>query len=95
MIMLIDVPSTTLLVSLSIAVIILLYHSYMIWFFPEKYTSDLRNGVKDWWPFSDFYRKWFASKKFLCLFRIIYSFMLIILLLFLSILFIGIIGIFP
>ena len=93
--MLVDAPSMTLFISVSIAVTILLYHSYMIWFFPEKYSNALKNGVKGWWPFSDFYRRWFASKTFLWLFRIIYSIVLLALLLFLSILFLGITGVFP
>lgn len=38
--------TTTLLISVVIATIILSYHTYLIWFLPGKYTSDLRNGVK-------------------------------------------------
>ena len=63
-----------------VATIILIYHTYQIWFYPEKYSNNLRNGVKDWWPFPNFYRKWYASRPFLWLFRIAYTLVLLILL---------------
>lgn len=92
--MLKDMSSTTLIIVV-IATIILIYHVYRIWFFPAKYTSDLRNGVKDSWPFANFYRKWFASRMFLWLFRIAYTSVLLGLILLLSILLLGIMGMFP
>lgn len=94
--MILDMASpTSLIVSVAIATLILIYHVYQIWFFPEKYTSDLRNGVKDWWPFANFYRKWFMSKTFLWLFRIAYIIMLLSLIILLSFVWLGTMGIFP
>jgi hypothetical protein len=91
-----NISSTTFfIIGVVIVTLILIYHTYQIWRFPAKYTSDLRNGVKDWWPFADFYRKWFASTIFLWLFRIAYAAVLLMLILLLSMLLLGTIGIFP
>lgn len=87
--------STGFVISVGIATIILIYHTYQIWFFPEKYTSDYIKGIKNWWPFADFYRKWYASKGFLWLFRIAYTLMLLFLILLLSIVVLGVMGLFP
>ena len=84
-----------LIISLVIGNVVLIYHTYRIWFFSEKYTSDLKNGVKDWMPFANFYRKWFDSKLFLWLFRTAYTTMLLVLILLLSIVLLGIMGLFP
>jgi hypothetical protein len=63
--------------------------------FSEKYTSDLSSGVKNWWPFANLYRKWFASTIFLWLTRFAITSMLLTLLFLLSIVLPGIIGLFP
>ena len=84
-----------LISSLLIGNVVLIYHAYRIWFFSEKYTSDLRSGVKDWWPFANFFRKWFASKIFLWLTRFAITTTLLALLFLLSIVLLGIIGLFP
>lgn len=78
-----------------IATIILLYHTYQIWFLPEKYIATLKSGIRDWWPFADFFKRWFASKLFLWLGRIAYSMMLLILIFLLSITLLGNMGLFP
>jgi hypothetical protein len=90
-----NMSSVTLVIGIVIATIILILHAYRIWFYPAKYTSDLINGVKDWWPWANFYRKWFASRTFLWLFRIAYAIMLLILISLLSIFLLGIMGMFP
>ena len=90
-----ELSTISLLICIAIGLIVLLYHTYLIWFFPEKYTGDLIRGTPDWWPFSDFYKKWFASKPFLWLFRISYSIMLLLLLFLFFITLLGIAGFFP
>ena len=55
-----------------IAAIALIYNLYQLWFTPEKYSEKLVKSVRDFWPFADFYRKWFASRNHIWLFRIIY-----------------------
>lgn len=75
--------------------IVLIYHTYLIWFQPSRYAEKLIKGTKDWWPFAGFYRRWFASKLFLWLFRITYSITLLAIMVFLSITLFGLIGIFP
>ena len=84
-----------LIFSILAGIILLIYHVYWVWFYPEKYTSDLRNSVKDWMPFANFYRRWFSSKLFLWITRISMSIVLLLLILLLSILFLGILGVFP
>jgi hypothetical protein len=91
-----DISSlTALIVSVVIATIILIYHTFQIWFSPAKYLRDLGNGVKDWWPSANFYRQWYGSKSFLWLFRIAYTVTLLVLVILLTMLLLGIMGLFP
>jgi len=80
---------------LIIITISLVYNLYQLWVTPDKYIKKLISSVKDWWPFADFYRKWFASKAYVWLFRIIYTIFLLIVMTILSLLVLGITGIFP
>jgi hypothetical protein len=86
--------STAPIITLIFGIIVLVYNVYQIWFFPEKYINALINGVKDWWPFANFYRKWYASKKFLWLFRIAYTLMLVAIIIILALAFLGSAGAF-
>jgi hypothetical protein len=78
-----------------IAAIALIYHLYRLWFTPEKYSEKLVKGVRDFWPFANFYRKWFASRSFIWLFRITYTLFLLIVLTILALMIFGTLGLLP
>ena len=80
---------------LIIVAVALGYNLYGLWIIPEKYAGKWIKSVKDWWPFANFYRQWFASKRFIWLYRIIYSVFLLIVLTILGLVLFGLIGIFP
>ena len=84
-----------IIVILIITAIALVYNLYQLWITPEKYITNLINSVKDWWPFASFYRRWFASKAYIWVFRIIYTICLLIVVTILSLLILGIMGLFP
>ena len=84
-----------LIIMLVFTAIALAYNLYYLWFVPEKYVKDLINSVKNWWPFANFYRKWFASKTYLWLFRTVYTMLLLLVLAFLCLVVLGIMGLFP
>jgi hypothetical protein len=84
-----------IIIILIIGAIALVYNLYGLWITPEKHIKKLINSVKDWWPFASSYRRWFASKAYLWLFRIIYIIWLLIVIGILSLLILGVMGLFP
>jgi hypothetical protein len=84
-----------LLVMLVLIAVALAYNLYQLWFKPEEYVRKFTMSVGDWWPFADFYRRWFSSKAFLWLFRIVYMLWFLGVLLILSLWLLGLLGLFP
>ena len=84
-----------LFIGLIIAAIALIYNLYGLWNMPEKHVKSLVDSVEDWWPFADFYRRWFASKAYLWLFRIGSALFLLIVMTILSLLVLGVMGLLP
>ena len=56
-----------LFVALLILVVfgVLIRNFYMAWFRPSKFLESARNGVKDWWPFADYFRSYYGSSWWL------------------------------
>ena len=48
-----------------LALWVLLNNFYMCWFKPSVFLERARNGVKDWWPFADFFRRYYGSSWWL------------------------------
>ncbi len=55
------------------------YNDYLIWFRPQKYKEDQIKNVKNWWPFANFFKRWFDSTLFLWTIRVVYTVVTLIL----------------
>jgi len=84
-----------IIIVLIVAAIALTYNLYGLWITPEKYTKNLINSVKDWWPFANSYRRWFSSNVYIWFFRIMYTVWLLIVIAILALLTLGLMGLFP
>lgn len=80
---------------LIIVAIALVYNLYQLWITPEEYTTKLTQSVKDWWPLARFYRQWFVSKRYIWIYRFVYSLFLLIVITILGLLILGMMGIIP
>jgi len=38
---------------------------YMSWFRSAQYLERARKGVKDWWPFAEYFRSYYGSSRWL------------------------------
>jgi len=68
----------TLLILCSIWAII--FNFYMSWFRPSTFLDRARKGVKDWWPFVDFFKWYYGSSWWLWPSRITSSIFLFVIL---------------
>jgi hypothetical protein len=50
----------------------LTYYGYLAWFNPSKYKTDRVSNVKNWWPFSEYFKSLLSSSKYLWVIRITY-----------------------
>jgi hypothetical protein len=46
------------------------YVSYLSWLHPEKFKNQEVKRVKDWWPFANYFRRYYASNEYLWAARI-------------------------
>jgi len=53
---------------------------YMSWFKPSAFLERAREGVKDWWPFADFFRWFYGSSWWLWNTRIFLTFLVFVIL---------------
>jgi len=58
----------------------LMNNFYMCWFKPSAFLERARNGVKDWWPFADFFSRYYGSSTWLWLNRIASTFFVLVIL---------------
>lgn len=56
----------------------IIYNFYMAWFKPYKFLEKASMGVKEWWPFAQYFRSYYASSKWLWITRISASFFLLV-----------------
>jgi hypothetical protein len=49
------------------------YYDYLIWLKPIKFKEDQIKNVKNWWPFANFFRRWFNTTLFLWAIRVVYT----------------------
>jgi len=56
----------------------MVYNFYMSWFEPSKFLERATKGVKDWWPFAEYFRSYYASSKWLWITRISSAFLLLV-----------------
>ena len=54
----------------------IVYNFYMSWFRPSAFLDRASKGVKDWWPFADFFRSYYGSPWWLWITRIWATFFL-------------------
>ena len=60
-------------ITLTIGILVTIaYYDYLILFKPLKFKDDQIKNVKNWWPFADFFRRWFDSTLFLWAIRVVY-----------------------
>ena len=90
-------PLQCLIIMLVITAIVLIYNLYQIWFKPDEYIDRLTFGTKPWLPYygKPFFYKWYTSKTFLWSTRIIYTIMLLGIITLLSLMSLGVMGLFP
>ncbi len=58
----------------------LTYTFYMSWFRPAKFLKRSVKAVKDYWPFAQYFRSYYASSTWLWLMRIGSTFFLLVIL---------------
>ncbi len=46
------------------------YLFYLSWFRPLSFKRYYTSRVRDWWPFADYYRRYYASASWLWIVRI-------------------------
>jgi len=59
-----------LIILLTLYVFVVFYTGYMYWFKPEQYTDRLVKGIKDWMPFSNYFRSHYKSSLHLWIMRL-------------------------
>jgi hypothetical protein len=60
----------------------LIYNFYMSWFRSSDFLEKAIKGVKDWWPFANYFRSYYGSSKWLWITRISTTSCLLIILFF-------------